>query len=175
MKKAQALDPLSLIINADLAELLLIAHFPEQSVQQSEKTIEMESVLRWPTISWARHTSSKGRSIRQSGNCRRRSAPPRVVRSAQPTWPGPTLRRGDETRRCSCSPVSKPARRYVFECLRDCDGLRRAGRPQSSNDLARSGLRRAVQSRRPDSTGLRSTALRPALPDAPSSSRGLTR
>jgi len=43
MRKAETLDPLSLIINADLAELLLIAHFPAESVQQSRKTIEMES------------------------------------------------------------------------------------------------------------------------------------
>jgi tetratricopeptide (TPR) repeat protein len=42
MKKAQNLDPLSLIINADLAELLLIAHFPDESIQQSRKTIEMD-------------------------------------------------------------------------------------------------------------------------------------
>jgi TolB-like protein/DNA-binding winged helix-turn-helix (wHTH) protein/Tfp pilus assembly protein PilF len=43
MRKAQNLDPLSLIINADLAELLLIAHFPDQSIQQSRKTIEMDA------------------------------------------------------------------------------------------------------------------------------------
>lgn len=43
MRKAQNLDPLSLIINADLAELLLIAHFPDESIQQSRKTIEMDS------------------------------------------------------------------------------------------------------------------------------------
>jgi tetratricopeptide (TPR) repeat protein len=42
MRKAQNLDPLSLIINADLAELLLIAHFPDESVQQSRTTIEMD-------------------------------------------------------------------------------------------------------------------------------------
>lgn len=42
LKKAQALDPLSLIINADLAELLLIAHFTDKSIQQSRKTIEMD-------------------------------------------------------------------------------------------------------------------------------------
>ena len=42
MKKAQTLDPLSLIINADLAELLLIAHFTDESIQQSRKTIEMD-------------------------------------------------------------------------------------------------------------------------------------
>jgi len=43
MKRAQSLDPLSLIINADLAELLLIAHFTDESIQQSRKTIEMDA------------------------------------------------------------------------------------------------------------------------------------
>jgi tetratricopeptide (TPR) repeat protein len=43
MKKAQNLDPLSLIINADLAELFLIAHSYEESIEQSRKTIEMDS------------------------------------------------------------------------------------------------------------------------------------
>ena len=42
MKKAKNLDPLSLIINADLAELLVIAHFSDESIIQSLKTIEMD-------------------------------------------------------------------------------------------------------------------------------------
>jgi TolB-like protein/DNA-binding winged helix-turn-helix (wHTH) protein/Tfp pilus assembly protein PilF len=42
MRKAQNLDPLSLIINADLAELLVIAHSYDESMQQSLKTIEMD-------------------------------------------------------------------------------------------------------------------------------------
>jgi TolB-like protein/DNA-binding winged helix-turn-helix (wHTH) protein/Flp pilus assembly protein TadD len=42
MRKAQNLDPLSLIINADLAELLLIAHSYDESILQSRKTIEMD-------------------------------------------------------------------------------------------------------------------------------------
>jgi TolB-like protein/DNA-binding winged helix-turn-helix (wHTH) protein/Flp pilus assembly protein TadD len=42
MKKAQNIDPLSLIINADLAELLLIAHLRDESILQSRKTIEMD-------------------------------------------------------------------------------------------------------------------------------------
>jgi Flp pilus assembly protein TadD len=41
MRRARSLDPLSLIINADLAEVLLIAHFYDESAQQSRKTIEM--------------------------------------------------------------------------------------------------------------------------------------
>src|SRR6202035_1557665 len=39
MKKAQNLDPLSLIINADFAELLVIAHSYDESIEQSRKTI----------------------------------------------------------------------------------------------------------------------------------------
>jgi TolB-like protein/Tfp pilus assembly protein PilF len=42
MKKAVSLDPLSLIINADLAEQLLIARFYPESIEQSRKTIEMD-------------------------------------------------------------------------------------------------------------------------------------
>jgi TolB-like protein/DNA-binding winged helix-turn-helix (wHTH) protein/Flp pilus assembly protein TadD len=42
MRKAENLDPLSLIINSDLAELLLIAGLPDESLQQSRRTIEME-------------------------------------------------------------------------------------------------------------------------------------
>jgi TolB-like protein/DNA-binding winged helix-turn-helix (wHTH) protein/Flp pilus assembly protein TadD len=43
MKKAKDLDPLSLIISADLAELLLIAHSYDESIQQSRRTIEMDA------------------------------------------------------------------------------------------------------------------------------------
>jgi tetratricopeptide (TPR) repeat protein len=42
LKKAESLDPLSLIINADLADALCIGHFYDESVQQSQKTIEMD-------------------------------------------------------------------------------------------------------------------------------------
>jgi TolB-like protein/DNA-binding winged helix-turn-helix (wHTH) protein/Flp pilus assembly protein TadD len=42
MRKAESLDPLSLIINADLAELLLLAHSYDESMLQSRKTIEMD-------------------------------------------------------------------------------------------------------------------------------------
>jgi len=42
MRKAQNLDPLSLIINADLAEVLLLARLTNESIQQSRKTIEMD-------------------------------------------------------------------------------------------------------------------------------------
>lgn len=50
MKKALDLDPLSLIINADLAELLLIENSPDESIHQSRKTIEMD-----PNFAMAHH------------------------------------------------------------------------------------------------------------------------
>jgi TolB-like protein/DNA-binding winged helix-turn-helix (wHTH) protein/Tfp pilus assembly protein PilF len=42
MRKAQNVDPLSLIINSDLAELLVLAHSYDESIRQSRKTIEMD-------------------------------------------------------------------------------------------------------------------------------------
>jgi len=42
MRKAEDLDPLSLVINADLAELLVLAHSSDESIRQSQKTIEMD-------------------------------------------------------------------------------------------------------------------------------------
>ena len=42
MRKARSLDPLSLIINVDLAEILLIAHFYDESLQQSRRTIDID-------------------------------------------------------------------------------------------------------------------------------------
>ena len=43
MRKAENVDPLSLVINADLAELLALAHSNDESIRQSRKTIEMDS------------------------------------------------------------------------------------------------------------------------------------
>jgi len=42
MKKAETVDPLSIVINADLAELLAIAHRYDESIRQSHTTIEMD-------------------------------------------------------------------------------------------------------------------------------------
>jgi TolB-like protein/DNA-binding winged helix-turn-helix (wHTH) protein/Flp pilus assembly protein TadD len=42
LKQAQSLDPLSLIISADLADALCIARSYDESLQQSQRTIEMD-------------------------------------------------------------------------------------------------------------------------------------
>jgi TolB-like protein/Tfp pilus assembly protein PilF len=43
MRRAEDLDPLSLIINADLAELLVLARSYDEAIRQSRKTIEMDT------------------------------------------------------------------------------------------------------------------------------------
>jgi tetratricopeptide (TPR) repeat protein len=43
MRRAESLDPLSLIISADMADVLLIARRYDESIQQSRKTMEMDS------------------------------------------------------------------------------------------------------------------------------------
>jgi Flp pilus assembly protein TadD len=42
LKKAESLDPLSLIVGADLAGALCIANLPEEAIQQSKKTLELD-------------------------------------------------------------------------------------------------------------------------------------
>ena len=42
LRTAESLDPLSLIISADLADALCIAHLYDKSVQQSRRTLEMD-------------------------------------------------------------------------------------------------------------------------------------
>ena len=42
MRKAENLDPLSLIISADVAEILLVAHSYDEAIQQSRKTTDMD-------------------------------------------------------------------------------------------------------------------------------------
>jgi TolB-like protein/DNA-binding winged helix-turn-helix (wHTH) protein/tetratricopeptide (TPR) repeat protein len=42
LRKAESLDPLSLIISADLADALCIAHLYDESVRESRKTLEMD-------------------------------------------------------------------------------------------------------------------------------------
>jgi TolB-like protein/DNA-binding winged helix-turn-helix (wHTH) protein/Flp pilus assembly protein TadD len=45
MRKAENLDPLSLIINSDLAEFLLLTHSYDESIEQGRKIIEMDSTF----------------------------------------------------------------------------------------------------------------------------------
>jgi TolB-like protein/DNA-binding winged helix-turn-helix (wHTH) protein/Flp pilus assembly protein TadD len=42
IRRAESLDPLSLIISADLADALCVAHRYDEAVQQSEKTLELD-------------------------------------------------------------------------------------------------------------------------------------
>jgi TolB-like protein/DNA-binding winged helix-turn-helix (wHTH) protein/Tfp pilus assembly protein PilF len=42
MRKAENLDPLSLIISADMAEILLVAHLNDEAIKQSRRTVDMD-------------------------------------------------------------------------------------------------------------------------------------
>ena len=42
LRKAESLDPLSLIVGADLADALCIARLYDESVEQSRKTLELD-------------------------------------------------------------------------------------------------------------------------------------
>jgi TolB-like protein/DNA-binding winged helix-turn-helix (wHTH) protein/Flp pilus assembly protein TadD len=42
MRKAENLDPLSLIISADMAEILLVAHLNNEAIEQSRRTVDMD-------------------------------------------------------------------------------------------------------------------------------------
>jgi tetratricopeptide (TPR) repeat protein len=45
MRRAKSLDPLSLIISADIADVLLIAHRYDESIQQSRETMQMDPLF----------------------------------------------------------------------------------------------------------------------------------
>ncbi len=62
MRKAESLDPLSLIINADLAELLVLAHSYDESIEQSRKTIEMDPNFAFAHIQLAQAYLAKHRN-----------------------------------------------------------------------------------------------------------------
>jgi tetratricopeptide (TPR) repeat protein len=42
MRKAESLDPLSLIISSDTADVLFVAHLYDESIRQSRKTLDMD-------------------------------------------------------------------------------------------------------------------------------------
>ena len=62
MRRAESLDPLSLIINADLAELLVLAHSYDESIEQSRKTIEMDPNFAFAHIQLAQAYLAKHRN-----------------------------------------------------------------------------------------------------------------
>ena len=43
LKRAESFDPLSLIINADIADALCVAHRYDEAIEQSEKTLKMDA------------------------------------------------------------------------------------------------------------------------------------
>jgi len=84
MDKAANLDPVSPVVNADLAELLLIAHLPDESIRQSRKTIEMNPGFALAHNQLPRRTLKNRCSAKRSLNCNRRFDWPVKVRYLSP-------------------------------------------------------------------------------------------
>jgi hypothetical protein len=99
VRHAENLDPLSLIINADLAELLLIAHHPDESIEQSRKTIEMDPHFALAHNQLAQAFLEKHMFNDASQNCNRQSNSPEVVLCASQIWLEPTLDRTERQKR----------------------------------------------------------------------------
>ena len=84
MKKAESLDPLSLIISADLAEELLIAHRYDEAIRQSRKTMDLTLNLPSHTMSWARRWCKSICTKKRSQNFKKRSRCLEAVPHAHP-------------------------------------------------------------------------------------------
>ena len=161
MRRARRLDPLSLIINADFAELLLIAHHVEESIQQSRKTLEMDAnfplahnqlgvaylASHQPAAAITelqRACTSVGRECHVHGK-------PGV---------GPGRIRGEERRRTSARGFEKALPLGLLERERNRARLRRAQRQRPGDDLAGEGLQRTIQPERASTTRVRFAARR---------------
>jgi TolB-like protein/DNA-binding winged helix-turn-helix (wHTH) protein len=102
MRKAQSLDPLSLIINSDLAELLLITNFLDASIQQSHKTIEWIPASLLRITNWPKDISKNICGRTPSPSCRRQFSSQGVARPASPIWRGRMLGREGMPKRRGC-------------------------------------------------------------------------
>ena len=82
MRKAENLDLLSLIINADLAELLVLAHSYDESIRQSNKTIEMDPNFAMAHNQLAQAISKSIYTTKQLQSCKKRCGFPEVAQPA---------------------------------------------------------------------------------------------
>jgi tetratricopeptide (TPR) repeat protein len=89
LKKAESLDPLSLIISADLADALCIAHRYDESVQQSQKTIEMDPHFAVAHYQLGQALEQKHRYDEAIAEFRRPSSSPAGIRHSNPISPMP--------------------------------------------------------------------------------------
>ncbi len=145
MRKAENLDPLSLIINADLAELLVSAHFYDESIRQSRKTIEMD-----PNFALA-HNQLAQAYLQEHMND---EAVAELQKAVQLSGGSPTCiaslarayaasgKRGEAVK--LLSELKKRSNPSLFGCLGDCRDLCVSRGYGSSHELARKSLRRAL-------------------------------
>ncbi len=91
LRKAESLDPLSLIISADMADALCIAHLYDEAVQQSRKHWRWTRTLPSLIMNWGRRSSKGTCMLRQSQSFRERSNFPDIVGPSTPISPTFTL------------------------------------------------------------------------------------
>ncbi len=95
LTKAESLDPLSLIISADLADALCIAHLFDEAVQQSKKTLQMDPNFAIAHYELGQAFEQKHITMKQSPSFRKRSRLPdtmapstQIAPTSTPSWEG---------------------------------------------------------------------------------------
>jgi tetratricopeptide (TPR) repeat protein len=99
LRKAENLDPLSLIISADLADALCISRLYDESVRQSRKTLEMDPNFTIAHYELGRLSNKNGCSMKQSGSFKEPSSCPEAMRYLKPILPTHTPPQGVRKKR----------------------------------------------------------------------------
>jgi tetratricopeptide (TPR) repeat protein len=149
LRKAESLDPLSLIISADLADALCIAHLYDESVQQSRTTLEMDPNFAVAHYELGQAFQQKhmyavrgafgGRFRRMAARARRggHSPEPSAARSARPA--AVHVRQGGQiassfVSQCQTAHANAAARDHR-QATRGCSARRQQGEPSTGRFL----------------------------------------
>ena len=141
LKKAESLDPLSLIISADLAEELLIAHRYDEAIKQSRKTMDMD-----PFFAVAHYELGQAFVQKHMYNEAIAELQKAIELSAGSTTFTANLAyayavsgmRNEAVK--ILNDLKNRSHDALLKCSRDCLGLCRSGREGSSNGLAGKSL-----------------------------------
>jgi len=90
LTKAESLDPLSLIISADMADALCVARRYEEAVQKSKKSWRWTRILPSAIMSWAKRSRKRTCMTKQLWNFSERSNFPDTAAPSTPISATPT-------------------------------------------------------------------------------------
>jgi tetratricopeptide (TPR) repeat protein len=99
LKKAENMDPLSLVIGTDLAEKLLIAHRYDDAIKQSRKIMNMDPFFALTHYVLGEVFAQKRMYSEAISEFQKRSSCLPAVQRLQPTWLTPTPYRAREIKR----------------------------------------------------------------------------